>query len=36
MFPCNTEPMTVEHVITRCLKLATLKEEIWANGTEVK
>jgi hypothetical protein len=26
--PCNTEPMTGNHVLTRCPKLATLREEI--------
>jgi hypothetical protein len=23
--PCNTEPMSVDHVLTRCRKLATLR-----------
>jgi hypothetical protein len=27
--------MTVDHVLTRCPKLATLREEIGPNGTEV-
>jgi hypothetical protein len=28
--------MTVKHVLTRCLNLATLREEIGPNGTEVQ
>jgi hypothetical protein len=30
---CNTEPMTVDHVLTTCLNLATPREEMWPNGT---
>jgi hypothetical protein len=30
------EPMTVIHVLTRCLKLAILREEIWPNRTEIQ
>jgi hypothetical protein len=28
--------MTVDHVLTRYPKLATLREKIWPNGTEVQ
>jgi hypothetical protein len=28
--------MTVDHVLTRCPKPATLREDIWPNGTEVQ
>jgi hypothetical protein len=37
MCPSNTQPMTVDHVLTRCPKLTTLmREEIWPNGTDVQ
>jgi hypothetical protein len=30
------EPMTVDQVLARCSNLATRREEIWPNGTEVQ
>jgi hypothetical protein len=36
MCPSNTEPMPVDHALTRCPKLATLMEEIWPNGSKVQ
>jgi hypothetical protein len=31
--PCDTEPMTVEHILGRCPRLATVRMEIWPEGT---
>jgi hypothetical protein len=31
--PCNTENMTVEHILGRYPKLKTIRMEIWPEGT---
>jgi len=34
--PCGTEPMTVQHILGRCPKLAALRRETWPEGTRLQ